>query len=73
MAGKEVASEETGEDEDADDGVEGDDVCSSHYFLLWLLSFCLPFGVVSCANGEWVAANICVLILVKLVTKVDVV
>ena len=54
LAGKEVASEETGENEDADDGIEGDDICSSHCFLLWLLSFCLPFGAVSCANRKWV-------------------
>ena len=38
MARKEVASEETGEDEKADDGVEGDDICSSHFFL-FLRSF----------------------------------
>ena len=35
---KEVAGKETGEDEEADDGVEGDDICSSHFFL-FLRSF----------------------------------
>ena len=33
---------------------------------------CFLFVTISCANGEWVAVNICILILIKLTTEVNI-